>query len=245
MKLTNQYYLHCSYKFSRTGPCLTLSNFLLLVIFLLEDACFCSWWLLTFIVNSLHPFFALNHSSHQPLGPKDHLHHVVLKLFMVQPHLSMLSGERWQPAEQVLPKSSFLPSSQRIMEQLASQWKLLRQTEASPSLKITQLLLLLAHSLLPFGKQQWKHLAWCCTARYLCCPLLLPLGISYHWWKSPWHNHFWDLQTCLYNVTLQCNERPLPPWQHAPSHSSFVLSSSPLLFHSLVFARLVGKWTIT
>lgn len=33
VKLTKQHYLHCSYKFSTTRPCLALTNFLLLLIF--------------------------------------------------------------------------------------------------------------------------------------------------------------------------------------------------------------------
>lgn len=56
-----------------------------------------------------------------------------------------------------------------------------------------------------FGKQ-WKCLAWCCKARYHCCLPLWPLGISYQWWRSLWHNHFHNLQMFLYNMTLKCRE---------------------------------------
>lgn len=160
---------------------------------------------------------------------------------MVQPHLSTLSGERWQPAEQVLPKSSFLRSSQRIREQLASQWKLLGQAEASPSLKKALPLLLLSQPFLSLQESSSGSALRGAVQQRTFAATGNQLSVM----EKPTTYPLLDLLMCLYNVTLQCSERPLPLWQHAPSHSSFALSSSPLLFRPLVFAGLARKWTIT
>lgn len=113
-------------------------------------------------------FFALNHEFYQPLEPKGLLHAVILKHSAAQPHLRMLCGEGWQSAEQVLPNSSFLPSSQRIWEQLVSQAKFRRQHKAYPDKKV-QPLVLVAHPFPP----PWKAAVGApCTVHYSRVPLL-------------------------------------------------------------------------
>lgn len=81
-------------------------------------------------------------------------------------------------------------------------------------------------SLPPFWKAAVEASCVVLLASCLYCPTLLPLGISYQWWRSPWHNQLQDTQMCLHNVTLQCS---VSLWEGTKTSPSRTTCSKPLL----------------
>lgn len=120
---------------------LLLLNSYYFLSFILEGGCFCSRWLLKFLVNCLHPFFCIKPQVPPNLwNPK--VFHILLVWSILQSrHISACSLAR-DGTLRVLPSKSFLLSFQNIWEQLVSQWKLMRHHKASSEKKVLPLLLL-------------------------------------------------------------------------------------------------------
>lgn len=204
--------------------------------FILEGCCFCSRWLLRFIIDCLHPFFCIKLQVPPITGTQRSFTSCYSEALCSQSYTSACSLVR-DGTLRVLPNSSFLPSSQRIWEQLVSQWKLLIQHKVSSEKKVLPLLLL-AHPFPYPWKAAVEALAQCTTAKYLYCPPLLPLG-----WRSPWHNP---------SRTSSCAFTTRPFSAETSLHDNMLQARAHLLYLLVLdrivlsfFARLAKNWTIT
>lgn len=166
--------------------------------FILESGCFCSKWLLKFIVNCLHHFFfALKHRSLQTIGTQRSLTSCYSEALcspatpqhILWWEMTLLVSYPTDPLP-LFPKD--LGTAGFTMEAYETTQSLLR--EESPTTTVTG-------SYFPpsLGSSSGSP----CTVHCCKAPLLL-LG-----WRRPCHKPFQDLQLCLCNEALQCRERPL------------------------------------
>lgn len=188
--------------------------------FILEGGCFCSRWLLRFIVNCLHPFFCTKPQVPPTSG--------------TQRSFTCYSEALCSPAtpqhalwwEMTLSESSPTAPSSLLPKGSGNSWfhsgSLWDNTDPPQRRKSAAS----AHPSPILGKQQWKPLH----------SALQQSTFAVTGMENALTQPFQELQLCLYKETLQC--RDLSPWQRAPNQSSSASSFSAPLHHTFISARL-------